>query len=159
MLSPQQCDDDGKGRATPVPPPGPRQSPNAQTLSRVPDSNGLCLCVYWCRVRDLNSRPTVYKDNWAHARNLDGIGTTRHFAGVIVGLFVVPTTATKAGAELNPRAEAPQAPESDRMKVASTAWGHHETGPRTCRFFGRGRPAGIAGSLPLSASQSASAPR
>src|SRR5215831_16911000 len=61
MLSPQQRDDDGKGRATPVPPPGPRQSPNAQKLSRVPDSNGLCLCVYWCRVRDLNSRPTVYK--------------------------------------------------------------------------------------------------
>src|SRR5262249_33276116 len=97
MLSPQQRDDDGKGRATPVPPPGPRQSPNAQTLSRVPDSNDLCLCVYWCRVRDLNSRPTVYKDTLAHARNPINIGLTLANPSVAVVLIVVLTPRAELG--------------------------------------------------------------
>src|SRR5713226_8486549 len=42
-----------------------------------------CCCARpkeWCRVRDLNSRPTVYKDVSDHARNPIIIGLTFHFA-------------------------------------------------------------------------------
>src|SRR6516225_3007908 len=51
---------------------------------------------YWCRVRALNSRPTVYKDISAHARNLDGVGISSHFSPAGVVLFVVPAPRKRA---------------------------------------------------------------
>src|SRR5262252_7297174 len=68
-----------------VPPVAPRFSEKDRSRKNQRD----CL-ICWCRVRDLNSRPTVYKDSWAHRRNLDGIGLTSHVAPAAVVLFVVP---------------------------------------------------------------------